>query len=197
MSTTVYAVTFGCADAARLAEFWAAVLDRKVDDGATPDFASIGFDQAASVRSHWMFIKVPEPKQVKNRVHVDLISDTKEREVERLLSIGATHVADFDEDGSQWTTLADPEGNEFDVLAEGPQLAPNSSVPGFDSQEDDEWQPSAERLTSTCPSPTSGTRYVITAHSTSGWRPVSPPPPGSRARIAWSRSSTARSTASG
>lgn len=117
MNTSLYAVAFDCADARRLAQFWAAVLDRKLDDGATEDFASLGLGDDAAGRPHWMFNKVPEPKQVKNRVHVDLISSTRDQDGKRLLAIGATHVADFDEDGSQWTTLADPEGNEFDIVA--------------------------------------------------------------------------------
>jgi hypothetical protein len=117
MSLQLHAVAFDCDDALRVAEFWASALDRKVDDGATEAFASVGLGTPGSDPPHWMFIKVPERKKVKNRVHVDLVSATRDREVKRLLSSGATHIADFDEDGSQWTTLADPEGNEFDVVA--------------------------------------------------------------------------------
>lgn len=116
--TTLYAVTFDCADAQRVAEFWAAALDRKVDDGASEGFASIGMGEAPAARPHWMFIQVPEPKRSKNRVHVDLISKERDEEVARLVSLGATRIGDFDEDGARWTTLADPEGNEFDLVAE-------------------------------------------------------------------------------
>lgn len=118
MSTPVlYAVTFDCTDAVQLATFWAALLNRNVDDGATEEFASIGVGEPGSDRPHWMFNKVPEPKKVKNRVHVDLISNSRDREAKRLLSLGATHVSDVDEAGNRWTTLADPEGNEFDIIA--------------------------------------------------------------------------------
>jgi hypothetical protein len=113
----LYAVTFDCIDAVQLAKFWSAVLDRNVDDRANDEFASIGLGDPASDRPHWMFVKVPERKRVKNRVHVDLISNSRDRDVKRLLSLGATHVADIDEDGNCWTTLADPEGNEFDIIA--------------------------------------------------------------------------------
>jgi hypothetical protein len=113
----LYAVTVDSIDAVHLAEFWAAVLDRDVDDGGSEEFASIGLGDPASDGPHWMFVKVPERKRVKNRVHVDLISNSRDREVKRLLSLGATHVADIDEDGNRWTTLADPEGNEFDIIA--------------------------------------------------------------------------------
>ena len=64
-----------------------------------------------------MFHRVPEGKQVKNRVHVDFITGGLQEEVERLLALGATHVRDVDEGGYQWATLTDPEGNEFDVVA--------------------------------------------------------------------------------
>ena len=59
---------------------------------------------------------MPEPKTVKNRVHLDLMPTdrTRDEEVERLLGIGATLVADHRRpDGTGWVVLADPEGNEF------------------------------------------------------------------------------------
>ena len=59
---------------------------------------------------------MPEPKTVKNRVHLDLVPTdrTRDEEVERLLGIGATLVADHRRsDGTGWVVLADPEGNEL------------------------------------------------------------------------------------
>jgi hypothetical protein len=93
------------------------VLDRAVVVQASNAVAGIGLGDPASDRPHWMFVKVPESKRVKNRVHVDFISDNVDRGVKRLLSLGATHVADIDEDGNRWTTLADPEGNESENIA--------------------------------------------------------------------------------
>lgn len=61
-----------------------------------------------------MFIQVPEEKSVKNRVHLDN-TDDREAEVARLISLGAAHIHDKTEWGMTWTTLADPEGNEFCV----------------------------------------------------------------------------------
>ena len=61
---------------------------------------------------------MPEAKTVKNRVHLDLTPTdrTRDEEVERLLGIGATLVADHRRpDGTGWVVLADPEGNEFCV----------------------------------------------------------------------------------
>ena len=66
-----------------------------------------------------LFIEVPDAKQVKNRLHLDLrpVDGTREQEVERVRVVGATLVADRRlPDGSGWATLADPEGNEFCVL---------------------------------------------------------------------------------
>ena len=119
MSVNLYAVTFDCADAAELAAFWSAVLDRVVDDGTTEEFAAIGLVDSADRRPHWLFVRVPEAKAVKNRVHLDLIAADLEGEVGRLVALGAVRKADFEEGGARWTTLCDPEGNEFDVVAEG------------------------------------------------------------------------------
>ncbi|WP_159623054.1 VOC family protein [Ruania rhizosphaerae] len=70
-------------------------------------------------RHRVLFIEVPEAKPVKNRLHFDLAPTdlTREQEVERILALGATQMADRRRpDGGGWVTLADPEGNEFCVL---------------------------------------------------------------------------------
>ena len=74
---------------------------------------------SADGRTRVLFIEVPEPKQIKNRLHFDLrpVDLTRDQEAERLIAHGATVVADRRRpDGSGWFTLADPEGNEFCVL---------------------------------------------------------------------------------
>ncbi|MBM7790135.1 hypothetical protein JOD67_006815 [Tenggerimyces flavus] len=58
---------------------------------------------------------MPVPKSGKNRIHVDLMSSDA-AELDRLVALGAKRLDDFDEDGEKWTTLADLEGNEFDLL---------------------------------------------------------------------------------
>ena len=63
-----------------------------------------------------MFIKVAEPKRYKNRLHLDWAPDDQQAEVERLLSLGANRV-DIGQGSTSWVVLADPEGNEFCVLA--------------------------------------------------------------------------------
>jgi hypothetical protein len=82
--------------------------------GANEFFAVI----PASEDGHFpslMFLAVPEPKQGKNRLHLDLTSTDLDGAVERAVSLGATKVGEYDEYGAIWTTLADPEGNLFDI----------------------------------------------------------------------------------
>ena len=73
-----------------------------------------------------LFLAVPEGKSVKNRLHLDLepADRTRDEEVERLLAVGAVHVADQRRpDGTGWVVLADPEGNEFCVLRSAAERA--------------------------------------------------------------------------
>jgi hypothetical protein len=65
------------------------------------------------------FAHVPESKIGKNRLHLDLSPTDREQdeEVRRLLDLGARH-ADVGQGGASWVVLADPEGNEFCVLAD-------------------------------------------------------------------------------
>jgi predicted enzyme related to lactoylglutathione lyase len=65
-----------------------------------------------------LFQRVPEPKRVKNRVHLDIrpTDRTRDQEVERLQGAGATIVGDHRKpDGTGWVVMGDPEGNEFCV----------------------------------------------------------------------------------
>jgi hypothetical protein len=125
MTVAIASVTFDCADALTVGRFWSAALGRPLDPRASSDFATIGFagrrDEAgwAPVDRDddptWMFVRVPEPKVAKNRMHLDLVADDPEGEVVRLVALGATRVADVEEYGYEWTVMADPEGNEFCV----------------------------------------------------------------------------------
>jgi hypothetical protein len=113
---TLYAVTFDCADAAALGRFWSELLRHPLDDGATAEFASIGRSGDRAPRPHWAFVQVPEDKQVKNRVHVDLVAENLAVAVDRAVALGATRLAERADDNYRWSTLADPEGNEFDIV---------------------------------------------------------------------------------
>ncbi len=117
MSNSLFGIAVDCRDAAALARFWGAVLGRQVAADATADNAVlIAADEAIS-GPRLTFHRVPEAKVVKNRLHLDLISDTFDAETERLLSLGARRLRDLQGDKARWTTFADIEGNEFDLIA--------------------------------------------------------------------------------
>ncbi len=116
MTSSIASITVDCDDAQTLSGFWAGVLgvDADPDERATgPFFQSIGRTIDGWTGPIMMFIKVPEGKTAKNRVHLDLSTPDRSAEVERLIALGATHLHDKDEWGTLWTTLLDPEGNEF------------------------------------------------------------------------------------
>ncbi|MBW4029940.1 MAG: VOC family protein [Acidobacteria bacterium] len=62
-----------------------------------------------------LFVRVPETKIAKNRLHLDFRPDDRDLEVDRLLKLGAARV-DIGQGEQSWVVLADPEGNEFCVL---------------------------------------------------------------------------------
>ncbi|MGH2734527.1 MAG: VOC family protein [Actinomycetota bacterium] len=135
-------VTFDCADPERMAEFWTIALDYKGED--PPE----GFETWEDALRAWqipeanwndmnavvdpqgggprlLFQKVPEPKTVKNRVHLDVnvggphgtsLEDRTPRvdaHAAKLTAAGATILRDVEERGERWIVMADPEGNEF------------------------------------------------------------------------------------
>ncbi len=103
-------VTFDCADPPRLAEFWSRALGYTVKD-ANEFFAALAPPSEGGPTM--LFLKVPEPRTVKNRVHLDLMAEDREAEVQRLLGLGATRGETRTEFGINWTTVHDPEGNEL------------------------------------------------------------------------------------
>jgi hypothetical protein len=125
VTVKIACVTFDCRDALAVGRFWSAAIGRPLDAGASGEFASIGFsgrrDRAGwgpverDADPTWIFAQVPEPKAVKNRLHLDVTAEDPEAEIARLVELGATHVADREEYGYTWTLMADPEGNEFDL----------------------------------------------------------------------------------
>ena len=113
MSLTFSDITFDCADPAALACFWANALDRSIGD-STEDYASVPAAKEGEPSLH--FIRVPEGKTAKNRIHFDLGTSDRLDEVVRLVNLGATPVTEHSENGYVWTVLRDPEGNEFCVV---------------------------------------------------------------------------------
>jgi Glyoxalase-like domain len=100
-------------DPAQLAEFWSRVLDYEISD-TSDEWVELKGPGAGPTL---LFAKVPEAKQVKNRVHMDVnpTDRTQQEEVDRIVGLGATH-ADVGQKDVVWVVLADPEGNEFCVL---------------------------------------------------------------------------------
>jgi hypothetical protein len=111
-------ITFDCDDVMKVARFWSAALERPLDPRSSERFASIGGTDADRVQPAWYFAKVPEAKQAKNRVHLDLVASEPDV-LDRLVGLGATVIASHELPGGVhgWTVLADPEGNEFCVAA--------------------------------------------------------------------------------
>ena len=109
-------ITVDCDDVLKVAQFWSAAIDRPIDPGSSPGFASIGGADAERSEPAWYFEKVPEPKRAKNRIHLDLV-DPDPAAVERLVALGASIVARHSIGQHGWTVMQDPEGNEFCVAA--------------------------------------------------------------------------------
>lgn len=112
-----------CHHPRRLAEFWCAVLDYNVLEDRDDLVEISGWEptveafRAAVSPPTLVFLRVPESKTVKNRIHIDVspIDRGQDEEVERLIGLGARHV-DIGQGEQSWVVLADPEGNEFCVL---------------------------------------------------------------------------------
>jgi predicted enzyme related to lactoylglutathione lyase len=116
MALEIRNVTIDCHDLDLVSGFWQAALgwpERVVRDrDALVAREGWGFPRFA-------FQEVPESKQVKNRVHVDLTADDMEAEVARLGALGAT-AGRVVTQGMTWTVMQDPEGNEFCVAQRPP-----------------------------------------------------------------------------
>ncbi|GAB3753608.1 VOC family protein [Microlunatus parietis] len=120
MTSRISHTSIDARDAYAQSVWWADVLGftEDPDDPNAPDHDEcliMSADRSVQV----LFIEVPEAKSVKNRIHFDLrpIDRTQAEEIERVLALGATEVADLRRpDGSGWMVLADPEGNEFCIL---------------------------------------------------------------------------------
>lgn len=116
MASTIRHTSVDCRDPFTLAQFWSAVLDRPVYDDSEPADDEVGVDLGTD--GDLLFLRVPEAKTVKNRLHLCLRPvGHREDEVERVLALGAALYDDRRQpDGSGWAVLTDPEGNEFCVL---------------------------------------------------------------------------------
>jgi predicted enzyme related to lactoylglutathione lyase len=120
MSVALFAVVVDCEDPNRLAAFWAYALGHEVHE-RNPGEYQVGTAEDESTPLY--FMKVPEAKVVKNRVHWDLVTaGSIEAEVARLVAAGAEEVEIHQdppsfENPDTWTIMRDPEGNEFCVTS--------------------------------------------------------------------------------
>jgi hypothetical protein len=119
MTISVHSITVDCERWEPLVEFWSQASDFVEDpDDPNNDGDPMGLLVHPERHLQLLFIPVPEPKTVKNRVHLDVVpaDGTRDEEVERLVGLGATLVSDHRRpDGSGFVVLADPGGNEFCV----------------------------------------------------------------------------------
>jgi predicted enzyme related to lactoylglutathione lyase len=111
----IHEITFDALNPYALAQFWSELLGRQIrsGDGATDDSVLV---VPTPGQPGLLFLRVPEGKTAKNRVHFDLwpTRTLRDAQIERALTIGATLLADMRQpDGPGWAVCADPEGNEF------------------------------------------------------------------------------------
>ncbi|PLW71829.1 VOC family protein [Streptomyces sp. SCUT-3] len=124
MTSRFTELTVDCHDPEGLAVFWCEVLGFEVIDRSEGK-VEIGswVPTVEDVRARQMpptllFVRVPEGRTAKNRLHLDVspIDGSTEDEVARLLGLGATRTDVGQGAGRSWVVMADPEGNEFCVL---------------------------------------------------------------------------------
>ena len=124
MTSRFTELVIDCHDPELLAAFWCEVLDFTVLDRSEGKVEIASWEptaeaiRAGQMPPTLMFIQVPEGKTVKNRLHLDVspVDATTGDEVTRLLSLGATTKDVGQGAGRNWVVMADPEGNEFDVM---------------------------------------------------------------------------------
>ena len=104
------ALVIDCADPARLAGWWSRLIGGDVEIDADGDARLV-----TALGLPIDFLRVPEPKTVKDRLHIDLRTSDIAEATEQALALGATRADDVYSGGS-WQVLRDPEGNEFCLL---------------------------------------------------------------------------------
>lgn len=120
MATRLVQIAMNARDDAVVGRFWAEALGWGMasEEPGVTNLEPLDFGYPDPVAVCIDVIRVPEPKTVKNRVHVDLATASASHQAElvaRLLGLGAT-LADVGQGDVAWTVMADPEGNEFCVL---------------------------------------------------------------------------------
>ncbi len=118
MTIRVQCLCIDSHDPDQQARFWANVLGwRRTSE--TPCEVALEPPEGSpedGVAPDLLFLRVPEDKVVKNRLHLDLRPDDQAAEVERIEALGARRVSVGQPEDASWVVLADLEGNEFCVL---------------------------------------------------------------------------------
>lgn len=109
----INALIIDAADPERLAAFWSALLDRPIADRTGP-YVFLRRENGLVVG----FQRVDAPTPGKNRLHLDLDAPDPAAAQQRVEALGGRRLEGYEEGG--FLVMADPEGNEFCILPEGP-----------------------------------------------------------------------------
>jgi predicted enzyme related to lactoylglutathione lyase len=115
----IQSLSVDAADPRALATFWEAALGwrRTFEDDEEVVLEPPAGSPADGVAPDLLFVRVDDGRVVKNRLHLDLRPEDQGAEVARLEALGATRVDVGQGEAVTWVVLADPDGNEFCVLA--------------------------------------------------------------------------------
>jgi predicted enzyme related to lactoylglutathione lyase len=115
MVSSIRWISVDCADPFPLSRFYGDVTGWPTDADDRPGHDECAVLPPAAGHPGLLFTRGPEPKSEKNRLYLDLhpLDRTRDEEVERVIALGATLIADRRGRGQGWIVLADPEGNEF------------------------------------------------------------------------------------
>lgn len=118
MAVRIQSLSADSTDPRRIAGFWEAALGwrRTADDGEEVVLEPPEGSPLENVVPDLLFLRVPEDKAVKNRLHLDLRPDDQAAEVARLEALGARRADVGQGPEVTWVVMADPDGNEFCVL---------------------------------------------------------------------------------
>ncbi len=132
MATRLVHLVIDSANPLRPAQFWADALgwEIAVIDEDEVEVSPPGFTYPGTSALPLVFVRVPEPKTTKNRVHLDLATTSREQQadqVRRLLELGAVRI-DIGQGDVLWEVMADPDGNEFCVLEPRPEYSDTGPI---------------------------------------------------------------------